>query len=206
MLHYLNGAFHANGVPLVDAGVGSAFPYLSADQRLIASGIYSFIRGSSYCSRITVREAVAQKTFADLGVETDLIPCGALASGKIMSQIASDLTKDQYIVVNFQASGANEDWGQGVNKSEWRRIVVDVVSRLSIRHKVVFRAIRMPRRVMPVGCYQFSCLSSQVNYGVCSNNCWCKSRFCIPYSCCYSLSWNGYSIIGRWNRYSTWNS
>ena len=86
-----------------------------------------------------IHEAVAPD-FADLGVETDLIPCGALASEKIMSQIASDLTKDQYIVVNFQASGANEDWGQGVNKSEWRRIVVDVVSRLSIRHKVVFLA------------------------------------------------------------------
>ena len=83
MLHYLNGAFHANGVPLVDAGVGSAFPYLSADQRLIASEDIQFYKeASSFCSRITVREAVAQKTFADLGVETDLIPCGALISGK----------------------------------------------------------------------------------------------------------------------------
>ena len=123
-----------------------------------------------------------------------------------MSQIASDLTKDQYIVVNFQASGANEDWGQGVNKSEWRRIVVDVVSRLSIRHKVVFLA--------------HSDAEASNARGLLPNSVVCRPKSITEYAqiiagakvgfvsriLCYSLSWNGYSIIGRWNRYSTWNS
>jgi polysaccharide pyruvyl transferase WcaK-like protein len=141
MMHYLNGAFHIKGVPFVDAGVGSAFPYLSADQRLIASEDIQFYKeASNYCSRITVRERVAQKTFVDIGVKTDLIPCGALAAGKVMRQLASCQPKDQFVLVNFQAFGANEDWGQGVDCVEWRRVVTDVVTRLNVRHKIVFLA------------------------------------------------------------------
>lgn len=141
MMLYMNGAFHHHGVPLVDAGVGSAFPLESADARLISRADREFYReAASYCTRITVRESVAQKTFADIDVDAELIPCGAIACGRVMQQLAKDEPVGRYVLFNFQAAGANDDWGQGVDRQTWLATVRAVVRQIEQSHPVVFVA------------------------------------------------------------------
>ena len=141
MLLHFNGAFHYRGVPLVDAGVGACFPLEANDYRLTDAEDRKFYKeAAELAAAVVTREPVAQQVFADLGVETSVVPCAAIASGVVMSEAAAGVEPDQYILVNFQRLGANEDWGQGVDPVKWRDTMRQAIATLERRMPVMLLA------------------------------------------------------------------
>lgn len=145
MFHHQFGAFHAHGVPTFDCGVGSGgFPLnklpASPAQAFDEMDKRYFERLFSYSTVSTVRDRYAQELWWALGRQAPLIPCGALVSGRRFQALAprSDSNGENYIVINYQLTGANNDWGQKVDISKWRSTVADLIKRLQKRHKVVF--------------------------------------------------------------------
>ena len=160
LLHNMNGAFAHRGIPLIDAGVGSAFP-LERPPHLITDEVDRafYKKALSYVAQIMVRERYAQAACADLGVETEIIPCGAIGSGRVIERM-TNANEDRYVLVNFQARGSNTDWGQKVDLGEWWTTVRRVIDDLSRRHDVrmlahdVFEA-KLARQLAPeLACYQ----------------------------------------------------
>ncbi len=142
MLHHLNGAFHYRGVPLIDAGVGASFPLEKIPDRLedpADRAFYSTALG--YVARMTVRDVVAEKVVRDLGFEPDLVPCGAIGSGRAFGQVQPTWGEGcRYVAINFQRVGANTDWGQKVDAAQWKRTMRAVIADIEKRHPVIILA------------------------------------------------------------------
>jgi hypothetical protein len=142
VLHHLNGAFHFRGVPLIDAGVGACFPFEKIPGRLedpADRAFYSTALG--YVARMTVRDVVAEKVVRDLGFEPDLIPCGAIGSGRAFGQAQrAGGEACRYVAINFQRVGANNDWGQNVDAADWKRTMQAVIADVEKRHPVMILA------------------------------------------------------------------
>ena len=138
LLHHLNGAFRYRGVPFLDLAVGSAFPHEAAAKRITDPEDRKFFKKAlSLVDRVTVRDSVADAVVRDLGYDSRLIPCAALVSGRAFERIAPQKPKDEsYVAVNFQPAGANEDWGQGVDREKWARTVGAAITDLQSRHLV----------------------------------------------------------------------
>lgn len=140
LLHHMNGAFVERGVPFVDAGVGAAFP-LEGVKHLTDPRDVAFYRAAfGYAAHVSVRDTVAKAVCEELNVAATLVPCGAIGVGRLFQRIAPATSDARHIVVNFQAYGANTDWGQGVDKASWRSTVRAVVDDLGKRHAVRFLA------------------------------------------------------------------
>jgi hypothetical protein len=142
MLHHLNGAFHYRGVPLIDAGVGASFPFEKIPDRLEAPADRTFYSTAlEYVARMTVRDIAAERVVRNLGFEPDLIPCGAIGSGRVFGQAASTIGQaDKYVAINFQRVGANTDWGQNVDAAQWMRTMQAVITDVEKRHPVMIMA------------------------------------------------------------------
>lgn len=145
MFHHQLGAFHFHGVPTFDCGVGSGgFPLENLPPDL--EHVFDeddkayFRRLFKYSTVSTVRDEFAQRLWHALGREAHLIPCAAIASGRQIERTSQSLLdpKDRHILINYQAMGANNDWGQGVDVNAWRNTVRDLIFRLARRHKVAF--------------------------------------------------------------------
>lgn len=157
MFHHLLGALAHAGTPVIDAAVGSSFPLECVPESIAeaadAGDIASYRRLLSIAGRSTVRDRLAQKLWRQMGRTAPLIPCGAVAVGRVLEKEAQP-AGDPYVVVNFQERGANTDWGQGVDTRRWADTVVDVARRLSRRHRVVVLChneieLALARRVLP---------------------------------------------------------
>jgi hypothetical protein len=140
LLHHMNGAFAQRGVSFVDAGVGAAFPLEGVKRLDDAQDIEFYKAAFGYTTHVSVRDAVAKTVCDDLDVVATLIPCGAIGAGRLFERLAPPRSDGRHIVINFQALGANTDWGQGVDRSAWRSTVRAVVDELSKRHAVRFLA------------------------------------------------------------------
>ena len=142
MLHHMNGAFHYRGVPLLDAGVGASFPIESIPQELQDPDDFAFYkRAAELCQAIAVRDTTAQKVIRKLGFEPWLIPCGAIGTGRVFEMAHPiDGEARKYVLINFQRLGANTDWGQRVNPTEWMRTIQLVIDDLGKRHPVLLLA------------------------------------------------------------------
>lgn len=140
MLHHLNGAFTYRGVPLIDAGVGASFPLerIEAMQALLRDS--NFYRTAfKLCKAVTVRDEAAHKVVTDLGFETQIIPCGAIATGREFEK-ETPLIDNKYVIINFQRYGANTDWGQGVDPDAWAKTMKATIAELEKHHPVVMLA------------------------------------------------------------------
>lgn len=142
MLHHLNGAFRYRGVPLVDAGIGASFPFEKIPDRLEDPADRAFYTTAIGCvERITVRDNVAERIVRDLGFQTELIPCGAIGSGRSFEKAApTDGEANKFVAINFQRVGANTDWGQNVDAEQWMRTMQAVIVDLEKRHPVMILA------------------------------------------------------------------
>lgn len=131
LFHHMLGALHYQGVPVIDAAVGSCFPWSRIPERISdpVDRAY-FQRQFSFCKGLTVRDTLAQSLWRDLGAEPLLIPCASLACGYVMEGMKPALP-GQYILINFQKHGANTDWGQGVDVDTWRATMERVIHQLS---------------------------------------------------------------------------
>jgi hypothetical protein len=133
MSHHFYGAFAYQGVPVIDAAVGSCFPLERVPAGLNALDQEYYRRLIRQTRLITVRDPVARDMYATVGCTTPLLPCIALGSGRIFEAAQRrQAGEPQYVVINFQAKGSNEDWGQGVDATAWARLVSSVIS--DLRH------------------------------------------------------------------------
>lgn len=142
MLHHMNGAFHYRGVPLIDAGVGASLPIERLSDTLqdpLDRDFYS--KAIEFCKLITVRDTVAAHIVRDLGFDAPLIPCGAIGTGRVFEK-ARDTVDDpgRHVMINFQRWGANTDWGQGVDATQWMKTMQAAIADLTQRHSVVLLA------------------------------------------------------------------
>ena len=136
LLLHLNGAFHYRGVPLIDAAVGSAFALSRIPDRLDPDDEAFYRKALQYVSLLTVREPQAQRIFAQLGVTPPVHPCMAIGSGHVFEAERAQADapdRNGYVVVNFQAKGSNDDWGQGVNPHRWMEQVRGVIADLEAK-------------------------------------------------------------------------
>lgn len=142
MLHHMNGAFHYRGVPLIDAGVGASFPFERNPDRLEDPADRAFYSAAlGYVACITVRDAAAEKVVRDLGFHPELIPCGAIGSGRVFGQAKATVDDaSKYVAINFQRVGANTDWGQNVDAAQWMRTMQAVIADVEQRHPVMILA------------------------------------------------------------------
>jgi hypothetical protein len=135
MFPHLHGAFASRGIPVVDAAVGSGFPFEHLPDRIEdADDRLYYERLFAVTTRSTVRDELAQRLWAELGRVTELIPCGALA---LRGARPPATTAGKGVIVNFQEAGANEDWGQAVDRERWAADIRHLVQRLRERHDVV---------------------------------------------------------------------
>lgn len=139
MSHHFYGAFAFQGVPVIDAAVGSCFPLERVPVGLNAIDQEYYRRLIRQTRLITVREPVARDMYATVGCAAPVLPCIALGSGRFFEAAQRrEAAASQYIVINFQAKGSNDDWDQGVDVSAWARLVTGVISDLrSDGHKVM---------------------------------------------------------------------
>lgn len=138
MFHHLTGAFQSQGVPVIDAAVGACFPLERLPSQIDdPADVEFYCRLFEHCERSTVRDRLAQRLWAGLGRDAELIPCAAIVSGRVLAQLGGAPRKE-YILINFQKRGANEDWGQQVDTAVWYETVRNLVKSLQKRHQVVF--------------------------------------------------------------------
>lgn len=143
MFKHMYGAFHHNQVPVIDLAIGSCYPlsripsdcneaFSQSDQDLLKQ-LFSISKLT------TVRDPLAKQLCTELGHETKLVPCAALCSGPILQELANlgNSEKKQYILLNFQESGANQDWGQDLDKGKWKNTITDVLGTFEKDHKFV---------------------------------------------------------------------
>lgn len=136
MFHHMLGAFHYRGVPVVDAGVGSCFPWTTLPSTFTDPLDRAYFQKEfSLCSAIVVRDELAVRLYQDLGGNPSLIPCAAFVSGRFFERIAAPPDAG-YALINFQERGANTDWGQGVDTAKWRSTVEGVITHLQQRMPV----------------------------------------------------------------------
>jgi len=134
LMHHFNGAFASKGVPLVDMAVGSSFPLEGVPARLAPEDEQFYKTTASFARVTTVRDLEARRLYGTIGVDAPVIPCAAIGSGRYFEtfRAPSDSNPDDGdVIVNFQAKGANTDWGQNVSATEWAALVAGVVGDLS---------------------------------------------------------------------------
>lgn len=163
MFHHLNGAFHHQGVPTLDLSVGCCFPLERVpdhvDQAVTPADRECFERLFRCTTARSVRDALAHKLWSELGGEPKLIPCGAFCCAPTLEAALPDQERDSeepYVLVNYQAKGANSDWGQGVDVQRWQGVVSKVIETLQKRYRVVMVAHNAAEQKlahdMPVNC------------------------------------------------------
>lgn len=147
--HQFNGAFHYSKVPLLDLAVGSCFPLERVPENLGYFDKVFYEKAFKYVTKLTVRESIAKKIFSSMGIDVEVVPCIAVASGRYFETIINKLPliplNEKVVLINFQALGSNEDWGQNVDASRWADLVRGVVVDLNrLNHKVEFLCHSQP--------------------------------------------------------------
>lgn len=131
MSHHFYGAFSFHGVPVIDAAVGSCFPIEGVPASLNATDQEHYRRLIRQTKLITVRESVARDMYATVDCTAPMLPCIAICSGRYFEKVRLRYANEsQYIIVNFQAKGSNDDWGQRIDGVAWARLVKGVISDL----------------------------------------------------------------------------
>lgn len=141
MLHHMHGALASKGVPVVQFGVGSCFPMERIPETIADAGDARFLRRVfEYCRVLTVRDELARVLCERLGNEVPLVPCPGLVSGQQFEEYLSAAPRElpRYVVLNVQERGANDDWGQGVDRAAWAGTLRTLIAELRRRHALAF--------------------------------------------------------------------
>lgn len=83
---------------------------------------------------IGVRDELCGRLFASVGGTTTLLPCTAFLAPQPFRQPHDD----GILCVNFMEGGGHFDWGQGADRSAWRRTFLEVIRRLRSQLRVVW--------------------------------------------------------------------
>lgn len=135
------GAISSQGIPALDLGLGSCFP-LSDIPDEISDPI-----NKSYWNRVfeltattSVRDKKAHEIISKLGRVPILLACAAFLTGYFWEGkgYIHNISNDNYIIINYQLYGSNEDWGQSVDVDKWKETVLKFANYFSRNNKVIF--------------------------------------------------------------------
>lgn len=141
IFQHLHGAFAQSGIPVINMSIGSCYPYENIPQQIPDREDELFLRRTfQYVRATTVRDPLAQQLCRWIGQDCPLIPCPSFFSSFVFEKIISQerRSQDNFVVINFQEKGANEDWGQHVDLQAWKNTVKELTHRLGKRHKIIF--------------------------------------------------------------------
>ncbi len=131
--HQVVGRLSAGGVPVLNLGAGSCYPWEHQPEQVNDVDARYLQRVADYCRSTTVRDRLAQLLMQLIGRAASLIPCPALLS----APAASDPRNGDLVVINYMEKGGHYDWGQGIDAAEWRRTAAALIARLSQRERVL---------------------------------------------------------------------
>lgn len=134
--HFMPKIFKSKKIPVLNISNGSCFPLESTSDTMSIKDSLFWKEAFTACDYLTVRDKVAQNLLNTIGYKADLIACPALYSAVDFTQYGQK--NDEYIVINYQLKGANEDWGQNVDPISWKNIITAFVEKIQEKHKVVF--------------------------------------------------------------------
>jgi hypothetical protein len=123
------------GVVAANLGAGSCYPWTRQPSELTNEQDAAYLRRIlGYCRVTTVRDALAQRLFAQLGSSCQTLPCPAMLTGRL-SKVPS--TNGEFIIINYMEKGGHYDYGQGIDAVRWRDSLAKVVKSLQKRHQVL---------------------------------------------------------------------
>jgi hypothetical protein len=144
MTQHMHGAFVHNGLPFFNLSMGSCYPIEHYTDTMTDLDGREFLKRLIATSSVsTVRDELAQRLFKSIGASVPLICCPALLTGRRFRewhQQKNSIFDDEYVIINFQAQGANDDWGQNVDKKRWQDTIQKLIGRLESRHKILMLA------------------------------------------------------------------
>lgn len=116
------------GIPVLNIGGGSCYPWERLPSTLVGSADEKFIRLMLRAARLTtVRDSLARNLFASLGHRPPELCCPAILTGQMYSSPARPSSK---IAINFMRGGGHYDWGQGIDDAAWESTMRRVVGEL----------------------------------------------------------------------------
>jgi len=129
------GRLARRNMPVINLGAGADYAWERRSACMDDGADAAFARHMlSFCELTTVRDPVAQTFFRSLGVECELIPCPALLPGR---QFLDGTDHKGFVAVNYMEKGGHGDFGQSIDRHQWRNTILEVVRRLRRRHRVV---------------------------------------------------------------------
>lgn len=121
-------------IPVLNLAAGSCYPWEKQPEKIDNPLDARFLKTiSSYCKATTVRDTLARKLFASIGVEAKFLPCTALLAGGTGRKPGA---YRDFILINYMPGGGHYDWGQSIDASSWDRAMSALVSNLKKKHKV----------------------------------------------------------------------
>jgi len=136
MLHHMLGAFHYNKIRVLNLSNGSCFPLEDIPQQLDNHDILFWQRVWKYSYLITFRDKLAKKLLQPIiKYDAPLLPCPAFILGETFERFIEK--KNNYIIINYQRKGANDDWGQKVDEKKWKNTIIQIIKNLKKRHKII---------------------------------------------------------------------
>ena len=134
--HQVVGRLSRKGVPVLNLGAGSCYPWERQPQQVNDERDALYLRRIlGYCRVTTVRDRLAQHLFEGLGYSCPFIPCPALFAGR---PFANRSTNGEFVVINYMEKGGHYDWGQGIDTMVWENTIKAVISEISKHHQVLF--------------------------------------------------------------------
>lgn len=135
--HHVVGRL-SHRMPVLNLAAGSCYPWERQPMLITAPKDAEYLRAIlGYCRLTTVRDALAKHLCSTLGVDTPLIPCSALLAAR---NYAGKIQHHAHgmVLINYMRGGGHYDWDQGIDPTDWREVVKNLISRLQTRHKIAF--------------------------------------------------------------------
>jgi Polysaccharide pyruvyl transferase len=106
-----------DGVPVLNVGGGSCYPWERQPTTLAGHADEAFIRLMlDAASLTTVRDYLSMQLFGALGYRAQLITCPAILAGQTFVTTGEP---KRTVIVNYMRGSGHYDWGQGIDVSLW---------------------------------------------------------------------------------------
>ncbi len=126
----------SSSVTVMNLAAGTCYPWENPPSVVSSPEDAVFLRKiSGYCRLTTVRERLAVRLMADVGVNTPILPCTAFLSAE---NLISSATESSPIYINYMEGAGHYSFGQTVSSSTWDRTLKELVKRLEKRHVIKF--------------------------------------------------------------------
>jgi len=119
------------GKPLLNLGGGACYPWEQLPETLVGDPDEAFVRLMLQAARVTtVRDRLAHKLFASLGVAVQQLCCPALLAAEAY---VSPVSPTRKVLVNYMAGGGHYDWAQAIDSKLWEETLRKTVRHLELQ-------------------------------------------------------------------------